>query len=244
MGGWWLGKLLLNLIRWTYLNNIQLVNKSKILSQNKYTQLLTILIGNFILVPFLQGNIGELLSSAIFLYAIIIIVKTFSLKTRFIQVFSGIACLAFLLEILGRWGLYETWTVFFWLLIQAIYIIYLAVAAYLILQDIFLSERVTKDTIRGSICVYFLIGFIWSLLYGITASLDSSNFSQPIVAEGSFNKAIYFSFTTLTTLGYGDIIPVSPLAKMLTNLEAIIGQMYPAILIATLVGMYTSQRTK
>ncbi|MEM7717215.1 MAG: potassium channel family protein [Cyanobacteria bacterium P01_A01_bin.68] len=55
---------------------------------------------------------------------------------------------------------------------------------------------------------------------------------------------MYFSFTTLTTLGYGDIIPVSPLAKMLTNLEAIIGQLYPAILIAILVGGYISQRRK
>ncbi len=223
---------------------MKLGNKPKILSQNKYTQLLTILIGNFILVPFLQGNIGELFSSAIFLYAIIIIVKTFSLKLRFVQVFSGIACLAFILEILGRWGLYESWTVLFLLLIQVLYTIYLAVAAYLILRDIFLSERVTKDTIRGAICVYLLIGFIWSLLYGLTASLDSNAFSQEIVAEDSFSKAIYFSFTTLTTLGYGDIIPVSALAKMLTNLEAIIGQMYPAILIATLVGIYTSQRTK
>ncbi len=60
----------------------------------------------------------------------------------------------------------------------------------------------------------------------------------------SLSEAVYFSFTTLTTLGYGDIIPMSSLAKMLTNFEAIIGQLYPAILISILVGSYLSQKTK
>ena len=86
--------------------------------------------------------------------------------------------------------------------------------------------------------------FIWALLYGITASLDGKAFSQAIIAEESYSNVVYFSFTTLTTLGYGDIIPVSPLAKMLTNLEALIGQLYPAILIAILVGGYLSQKDK
>ena len=69
-------------------------------------------------------------------------------------------------------------------------------------------------------------------------------FSQPIIFEEPFGEAFYFSFTTLTTLGYGDIIPLSPLVKMLTNLEAIIGQLYPSILIAILVSDYLAQREK
>ena len=117
-------------------------------------------------------------------------------------------------------------------------------AVYLILRDILFSAKVTIDTIRGSICVYLLIGFVWALLYGIVASLNFQAFDQSIVFEESFGNTVYFSFTTLTTLGYGDILPVSPLAKMLTNLEAIIGQLYPSILIAILVSDYISQRTK
>ena len=74
--------------------------------------------------------------------------------------------------------------------------------------------------------------------------MDSNAFSQSIIDIESYGRAVYFSFTTLTTLGYGDIIPVSPLAKMLTNLEAIIGQLYPSVLIAILVGGYISQRPK
>ena len=218
--------------------------KSKVSSHNKYTQLLITLIANFVLAPFLRGNIGELALSLISLYAIIIIVKTFSLKPKLFKFYSGIALLTFFLEIVGRMELYGSWRLAFLLLIQVVYILYLGIAAYLILQDILLSQQITIDTIRGGICVYLLIGFVWALLYGITASLDSNAFSQPIIEIESYGRAVYFSFTTLTTLGYGDIIPVSPLAKMLTNLEAIIGQLYPAILIAILVGGYLSQKSK
>ncbi|MGK7937060.1 MAG: potassium channel family protein [Xenococcaceae cyanobacterium] len=218
--------------------------KSKVSSHNKYTQLLITLIANFVLAPFLRGNIGELALSSIFLYAIIIIVRTFSLKPKFFKLYSSIALLTFLLEIVGRVGLYGSWAKAFFLLIQLVYILYLGIAAYLILRDILWSQEITIDTIRGGICVYLLIGFVWALLYGITASVDSNAFSQPIIKIESYGRAVYFSFTTLTTLGYGDIIPVSPLAKMLTNLEAIIGQLYPAILIAILVGGYLSQRSK
>ncbi len=226
--------------------------KSKVSSHNKYTQLLITLIANFVLAPFLRGNIGELALSLISLYAIIIIVRTFSLKPKFFKLYSSIALLTFLLEIVGRSELhnlstielYDLSTIAFVLLIQVVYILYLGIAAYLILRDILLSQQITIDTIRGGICVYLLIGFVWALLYGVTASLDSNAFSQPIIEIESYGRAVYFSFTTLTTLGYGDIIPVSPLAKMLTNLEAIIGQLYPAILIAILVGGYLSERTK
>ncbi len=218
--------------------------KSKVSSHNKYTQLLIALITNFILAPFLRGNIGELALSLISLYAIIIIVRTFSLKPKFFKLYSSIALLTFLLEIVGRMELSKLPTIAFLLLIQVVYILYLGIAAYLILRDILLSQQITTDTIRGSICVYLLIGFVWALLYGITASLETNAFSQPIIEIDSYGRAVYFSFTTLTTLGYGDILPVSPLAKMLTNLEAIIGQLYPAILIAILVGGYLSQRNK
>lgn len=127
---------------------------------------------------------------------------------------------------------------------QAVYALFLSISIFLILRDIFSSQQVTIDIIRGGICVYLLIGFLWTSLYGIVAILDNQAFSLPIVTVETHDKAVYFSFTTLTTLGYGDITPASPLAKMLTNLEAILGQLYPSILIATLVGNYNAQQTK
>lgn len=209
----------------------------------KYTQLLTTLLANFVLAPFLRGNTGELVLSGIFLYSIILIVKTFSLRPILFRFFSSIAILAFILEVIGRLKLYDSVELYIFL-IQGVFALYLAAAVYFILRDILFTNRVTVDIIRGGICVYFLIGFVWALLYGIVASLDSQAFSQSLIETESYAKSVYFSFTTLTTLGYGDIIPVSPWAKMLTNLEAIVGELYPAILISTLVNDYLSQRSE
>ena len=217
--------------------------KHKNKTKKKYTQLLTILIANFVLSPFLRGNIGELVLSGIFLYTIIVIVKTFSIRPILFRFFSGIAIAAFILEIIGRLELYKSVGVYLFL-IQGVFAFYLGVSIILILRDILFANQVTVDIIRGSICVYFLIGFVWALLYGIGVSFDPHAFSQSLIEAESYGKSIYFSFTTLTTLGYGDIIPVSPWAKMLTNLEAIVGQLYPAILISILVSDYLSQRSK
>ena len=181
--------------------------------------------------------------SGIFLYTIILIVKTFSLRPILFRFFSSIAILAFILEIIGRLKLYKFVEIYLFL-IQGVFAIYLAVAIYLILRDILYANKVTVDIIRGGICVYLLTGFVWALFYGIGVSFDPHAFSQPLIEAESYGKSIYFSFTTLTTLGYGDIIPVSPWAKMLTNLEAIVGQLYPAILISILVSDYLSQRNK
>ena len=217
--------------------------KHKNKTKKKYDRLLTTLIANFILAPFLRGNIGGLVLSGIFLYSIILIVKTFSLRPILFKFFSSIAILAFILEIVIRLELSKFVGVYSFL-IQGVFALYLAAAVYFILRDILFANQVTVDIIRGGICVYFLIGFVWALLYGIVASFDPQAFSQPLIEAGSYGRSIYFSFTTLTTLGYGDIIPISSWAEMLTNLEAIVGQLYPAILISILVSDYLSQRSK
>ena len=222
---------------------IKLVFPSKKLPKNKYTHLLIILVTNFVLAPFLQGIIGRLFSSTILIYTIIIIVRTFSLHRKLFRLYLGIAGLAFGLEIVTLFGWYlETRSIY--ILSQSVYAIYLGVAAFLILRDILLSQHTTADTIRGSICAYLLIGFFWALLYAIIANFNESAFS-PVASKAEFySKAVHFSFTTLTTLGYGDIVPVSTLATMLTNLEAVIGQLYPSTLIAILVANYTAEKTK
>ncbi|MBE9029588.1 two pore domain potassium channel family protein [filamentous cyanobacterium LEGE 11480] len=211
----------------------------------KYKQLLVVLVLNFSLSPFFDGMFGELLSSALLLYTLIVIVRTFSMRQQLLQLYLGIAISAFGLQTGLRLGWFSAEVLFLAVLIQVVYGIYLGVAVYLILRDILLCQQVTVDTIRGSICVYLLIGFIWAFLYGIVASLDAQAFSTSILnATSSYGEIIYFSFVTLTTLGYGDILPVSPIARMLANLEAIVGQLYPSILIAILVSNYTAEKLK
>lgn len=224
---------------------MKLVFRTKTSPQNKHTHLLIILVTNFVLSPFLQGIVGRLFSSAISLYAIIIIIKTFSLDQKLFRLYIGIAVLAFGLETVARFGWYSLEKASIYFLFQdVVYAVCLGLAAFFVLRDILSCQHISADTIRGGVCAYLLIGFFWALLYAIVANFDNEAFSQTASEVEFYNQAIHFSFTTLTTLGYGDIVPLTPLATMLTNLEAIIGQLYPSTLIAILVGHYTSERTK
>ena len=120
-----------------------------------------------------------------------------------------------------------------------------------ILIHIVAEESVTMDLIYGSACVYFLIGFVWAIGYGLIELLIPGSFSvgghvltriDYLNQYGFLNDNLsYFSFITLTTLGYGDILPLSPPAKSAASLEAIVGQLYIALLVARLVGLHTSQ---
>jgi hypothetical protein len=115
------------------------------------------------------------------------------------------------------------------------------IAIWSISHHVFRERSVSTDTIRGAICVYLLLGFVWTLSYVVVASLDPSAFPDidPLESPAaSYNGLQYFSFVTLTTLGYGDITPHGNAARQLAMAEAIVGQLYIAVAIAWLVGMY------
>ena len=121
-------------------------------------------------------------------------------------------------------------------------IIFMAYIIVLILAHIFKQEVVSLETIYGAIVVYILIGLMWAFLYNLTEILHPHSFTlAPELAIDPKKTLFYFSFVTLTTLGYGDISPISGPAKSLVMLEAIVGQMYLAVLIARLVGTHISQ---
>ena len=212
--------------------------------EKKYSNLLTVLLINFIFVAFIQGLISRILFSLLFSLAMISIVETFTIKSSLFKLYSSIVIFAFLLELMSNLALMDFSNIAHLILVQFIHIAYLAVAIYLIFKDIISSKQVTLDTILGSICIYFLIGFLWAVIYSVCITFDHNAFSQSISELKSFRTFIYFSFTTLTTVGYGDISPVSSLARMLSNLQAIVGQMYPAVIISILVSIYTSDRGK
>lgn len=136
----------------------------------------------------------------------------------------------------------------------SLHIILLVIFILLLLQSLILSDQITANTIFGGISVYLLVGILWMLLYSVVLLFNDQalNFSDAIHTYRTgqslgpeYNRSgsllIYFSFTTLTTLGYGDISPVTPLARSLTNLEAIFGQLYPAIFLARLVSLHSAQ---
>lgn len=122
--------------------------------------------------------------------------------------------------------------------------------AIAILSTIMKSKKVTTETIYASICVYLLLGIIWTMLFSAMEIIEPGSFlsgGAPVVdfhgepvERNVFANFIYYSFVTLTILGYGDITPVSPHARALSSLEAVVGQLYIAVLIAGLVGMHIS----
>lgn len=101
--------------------------------------------------------------------------------------------------------------------------------------------RIDGYRVLGGIAGYLLIGLIWTFAYQLLVQqAPSAIYLQPGVTEslpGQPSHLIYFSFITLTTVGFGDVHPVTPVARSLTVAEALFGQLYIAILIASLVGM-------
>jgi hypothetical protein len=105
-------------------------------------------------------------------------------------------------------------------------------------RAVFGSGRITYHRVVGAVLLYLTIGLIFVALYGFVALASPVAFTNLPELHGDFAVAgnlIYFSFVTLTTTGYGDIAPLHPYARSLANVEAIMGQIYPATLLARLV---------
>lgn len=113
-------------------------------------------------------------------------------------------------------------------------------------RDVVFGYRIDSNRITGAVCIYFLIGIIWSLGYTVIdmATPGSFNGVNTVSPDHRRSDLIYFSFVTLATLGYGDITPVNPLARSLAYFEAIVGQFYLAILVAGLVTAHLNRNKK
>jgi hypothetical protein len=121
----------------------------------------------------------------------------------------------------------------------------LAALSWVIARAIFGAGRVTPHRVQGAIVLYLNFALIFFVLYRLLDALVSHAFAglpEDGTENGAGSALLYFSFATLTTVGYGDITPLHPLARNLANLEAVIGQLYPATLLARLVSLEIAQR--
>ena len=107
-----------------------------------------------------------------------------------------------------------------------------------ILSYVLKQGAVTGEKISAAICVYMFIGLLWAFLFALTYTLDAGSFD---LKDPQLSQFVYYSFITLSTLGYGDITPLSPVAQALAYVEAITGQIYLTVLVARLVGLHIAR---
>jgi hypothetical protein len=116
-------------------------------------------------------------------------------------------------------------------------------------------SRVTLDTVLGAVCVYLLLGALWGVLYDLASLHNADAFLVTSnVAAGATRRtspggltlpdSIYFSYSTLTTVGFGDIIPTTTETRTLSWLEAATGQMYLVVLVARLVSLHIAHSSE
>jgi hypothetical protein len=126
---------------------------------------------------------------------------------------------------------------------------FLVLLTALILGQALREGPTTSHRITGAVAAYLLIGLIWSLAYSLIAlripgAFNIQELLTPGQGETLQSHLFYFSFITLTTLGYGDIVAVHPMARTLVILEGVVGQLFPAILIARLVSLQVQSKQK
>lgn len=212
----------------------------RLLRPRSYTGLLTILVVVIVISPMLEEiRLGSRIVDLLFALVLLSAIRDIAgdrRRHRWILVVGAVA-------VLSRIASAAIQTSPVWLFIVALgsSIGVFGMATWSISAHVFRQPRVTADTIRGAICVYLLLGLLWTMGFVGIAYFDRSAFPslEPDAGFAAVYSSLqYFSFVTLTTLGYGDITPHGLAARQLAMAEAIVGQLFIAIAIAWLVGMY------
>ena len=129
--------------------------------------------------------------------------------------------------------------------------VFLGMTIWAVFSAVLDAPHIDGDTILGAVCVYLLIGFMWANFYALIHLVERGAFSFPaytqIDAQGTLIPEFtfgYYSFVTLTTLGYGDMLPISYRARTLSWMEAVVGVTYMATVIALLVSQMIVDRQR
>ena len=144
--------------------------------------------------------------------------------------------------VVGRWGEARGFPTAGYL----VWIVLAVLAARSILRFIVRAEKVRGEHVYAALSAFLLAGVFFGILYWLVEKLWIGSFAQSgsTMAAGSFSTthALYFSFVTLATLGYGDIVPVSDLARSLAIVEAVSGQLYLVVMVARLVSLNIQEK--
>jgi voltage-gated potassium channel Kch len=127
--------------------------------------------------------------------------------------------------------------------VQLLFVVLLGALPFVIIRRILGHQEVNVETIYGALCVYLLIGFVFSSLFGAVNSLGSEYFASP-PSQNSPADLLYLSFITLTTVGFGDVVPANDFSRALVVLEALMGQVFLVTLVARLVAMFGQEQRR
>jgi Ion channel len=187
------------------------------------------------LVPL--GLPGRLLADALFSVILISGAMAMADRPRTVLIVSVLAGAALLV----RWAswLFPAAGLAIWREISTLAT--LAILGGVVLVLVLRPGPITTRRIEGAISVYLLLGFTWAQAYELVWLWHPQAFAGAVGGQDP-NPWTYYSFVTLTTVGYGDIMPVHPLARALAVLEALTGQLYLAILLARLVSLEIQSR--
>lgn len=128
-----------------------------------------------------------------------------------------------------------------------------AILEVVVLVRVIAHPRVTRQTVIGAICGYLMLGFLFAFVYAVLTNFDpnainvsgqSLGVEHVANAQRHLSELVYFSFITLATVGYGDIVPVSSAARSMVILEALAGQLYLAAFVARLIGAMSAPAAK
>lgn len=206
--------------------------------KNTYSKLLAVLLFFFFAAPFLpQRDKGTPLFTVLFFGSVILALKAIGMKRRvyYFSILSGLVVLCVEVTLNYAPQINKYLQGMFFLVIGFTYALFLAMAVFLIAKRLFSASSVNIDTIQGAVAVYLLLGFLGMVMYSILAAMDGHSFA--FLVSGEPANFFYYSFVTMTTIGYGDIVPMSRLAQTLSCAQAVTGQMFIAIIIARLVGL-------
>jgi len=127
----------------------------------------------------------------------------------------------------------------------ALWLTFTAIVTSVTLLQVVRAGPITAHRIEGAVAAYLLVAYAWALAYQLVELSDPSSFSFPATAvpQTLRFRLLYFSVTTLTSVSYGDITPLAPVARCLAALEGVIGQLFPVLLLSRLVSMDLSYRS-
>ena len=210
--------------------------------KQRFLVLLCLILGLMVLVPIIHRFFAMRIFIDIFLTAIVISML-YTVSDKKGHVIIGLVLAIVMVTFLWLQHFYASkWIAAISMLTGALFG---AVVIISLLGFMLKSDDINLEIISAAILVYLVAALMWAFTYSLLELIDPASFNIELQRlEGYVLLFQYYSFVTITTLGYGDITPVSDVAKAFSILEAVVGQLYLVVVVAWLVGMHVSSRSK